>query len=64
MDMNLSKLREWVMKGSLVCCSPWGLKELNTTEQLNGKMSWDEDMKILQCDAEELDLYSKNNMKH
>ena len=50
-------------QGSLVCCSPWGLKELNTTEQLNGKMSWDEDMKILQCDAEELDLYSKNNMK-
>ena len=47
-----------------MCCSPWGLKELNTTEQLNGKMSWDEDMKILQCDAEELDLYSKNNMKH
>ena len=21
--------------GSLVCCSPWGCKELNTTEQLN-----------------------------
>ena len=22
-------------QGSLVCCSPWGLKELDTTEQLN-----------------------------
>ena len=21
--------------GSLVCCSPWGLKESDTTEQLN-----------------------------
>ena len=34
MDMNLSKLQELVM-GSLVCCSPWGRKELDTTEQLN-----------------------------
>ena len=35
-DMSLSKLRELVMdKGSLVCCSPWGHKELNRTEQLN-----------------------------
>ena len=32
MNMNLSKLQEWVMQGSLVCCSPWGGKELNTTE--------------------------------
>ena len=22
-------------QGSLVCCSPWGHKELDTTEQLN-----------------------------
>ena len=22
-------------QGSLVCCSPWGLKELDMTEQLN-----------------------------
>ena len=22
-------------KGRLVCCSPWGYKELDTTEQLN-----------------------------
>ena len=22
-------------QGSLVCCSPWGLRELDTTEQLN-----------------------------
>ena len=25
-------------QGSLVCCSPWGLKELDTTEQLNNKI--------------------------
>ena len=29
-DMSLSKLQE-VVKGSLVCCSPWGGKELDTT---------------------------------
>ena len=34
-DMSLSKLRELVMDGSLMCCSPWGCKELDTTEQLN-----------------------------
>ena len=29
MDMSLSKLQETVeeREGSLVCCSPWGLKE-------------------------------------
>ena len=25
-------------QGSLMCCSPWGLKELDTTEQLNSKL--------------------------
>ena len=34
MDMSLSKLREMV-KDSLACCSPWGRKESDTTEQLN-----------------------------
>ena len=40
MDMSLSKL--WVVcggQGSLVCCSPWGCKESNTTEWLNW-MNW------------------------
>ena len=32
MDMSLSKFRELVMEGSLVCCSPWGCKEPDTTE--------------------------------
>ena len=32
MDMSLSKLRELVMDRGLVCCSPWGCKELDTTE--------------------------------
>ena len=36
MDMSLSKLLELVMdKGGLACCSPWGRKELDMTEQLN-----------------------------
>ena len=36
MDMSLSKLWELVMnKGSLVCCSPWGREELDTTACLN-----------------------------
>ena len=36
-DMSLSKLHEWVSgkQGSLVGYSPWGRKELDTTEQLN-----------------------------
>ena len=25
----------WWTRGSLACCSPWGCKELDTTEQLN-----------------------------
>ena len=36
MDVSLSKLQELVMDTvSLVCCSPWGHKKLDTTEQLN-----------------------------
>ena len=36
MDMSLSKLWEMVKgQGGLVCCSPWGRKESDVTEQLN-----------------------------
>ena len=35
MDMSLSRLRDSEGQGSLVCYSPWGHKELDTTEQLN-----------------------------
>ena len=35
MDVNLSKLGDREGQGSLACCSPWGCKELDTTEQLN-----------------------------
>ena len=36
MDTSLSKLQEMSEgQGSLVCCSPWGRKELDTTEQWN-----------------------------
>ena len=35
MDMSLGKLWELVGTGSLVCCCPWGHRELDMTEQLN-----------------------------
>ena len=36
MDMSLSKLLLVMdQQGSLVCCSPWGRKESDMTEQLN-----------------------------
>ena len=37
MDISLSKLQELVGDGqrTLVCCSPWGRKELDMTERLN-----------------------------
>ena len=36
MEMSLSKLREIVEdREALLCCSPWGLKELDTTEGQN-----------------------------
>ena len=35
MDISLSKLWESEGQGSLVCCSPWGHKELNMAERLN-----------------------------
>ena len=40
MNMSLSKLWEIVKdRGSLACCSPWGHKELDTTEWLNNSNS-------------------------
>ena len=36
MDVSLNKLQEMVKDSSLVCYSPWGCKELDRTEQLNG----------------------------
>ena len=34
-DISLSKFQELVMDGGVACCSPWGHKESDTTEQLN-----------------------------
>ena len=34
-DMSLSKLQELVRQGGLACYSPWGRKELDTTERRN-----------------------------
>ena len=40
MDMGLSRLRELVMDRE-ACCSSWGRKESDTTEQLNGtELTW------------------------
>ena len=36
-DMSLNKLWETEGQGSLACCSSWGCKELDKTEQLNSK---------------------------
>ena len=35
MDMSLGKLGAGDGQGGLACCSPWGGKELDTTERLN-----------------------------
>ena len=35
MDMSLSQLQEMVKDREAWCCSSWGHKELDTTEQLN-----------------------------
>ena len=35
MDMSLTKLGAGNGQGGLACCSPWGQKELDRTEQLN-----------------------------
>ena len=40
MDMSLSKFQEMVKDSKeLACCSPWGCKELDTTERLNNNNS-------------------------
>ena len=31
-DMNLGKLQEIVEEEELICCSPWGGKEVNMTQ--------------------------------
>ena len=35
--MSLSKLRDSEGQGGLVCCSPWGRKELETSGRLTTK---------------------------
>ena len=33
-------------QGSLVCCSPWGRKESDMTEQLNNNKRWTQEIYI------------------
>ena len=42
MDISLSKLQEMEGQGRLACCSPWGGKELDMTEQLKNNNSQEE----------------------
>ena len=37
MDVSEQALGDSEGQGSLVCCSPWGCKELDMTEQLNNR---------------------------
>ena len=50
MNMSFSKLQEMVKdegQGSLVCCSPWGHKESDTTEQLKNRIRvWEDQPEI------------------
>jgi len=39
MAISLSKLQETVKAGGPACCSPWGQKESDMTEQLNNNKS-------------------------
>ena len=36
-------------QGSLACCSPWGLKALDTTERLNKSHFREQDLHFLRC---------------
>ena len=42
-------------QGSLVCCSPWGRKESDTTEWLNNKHFW--------CSSNTLDITQLKNLQ-
>ena len=58
MDMSLNKLRGVDDgQGGLVCCSPWGCKESDMTEQLNCTIAQlchrDALLPILRSDPEE-----------
>ena len=39
MDMSLNKLGGGERQGSLACCSPWGHKESDVTDQLNNHLT-------------------------
>ena len=41
MDVSEQALGDSEGQGSLVCCSPWGCKELDMTEQLNNRQQHD-----------------------
>ena len=55
MDMSLSTLGDSEGQGSLVCCSPWGRKELDMTQRLNNNKGGNGGM-----DLERLNEYDPN----
>ena len=48
-------------QGSLVCCSPWGPKESDTTEQLNGTINTTEIQRIIRVYYEQLYVNKMDN---
>ena len=69
MDMSLSKLGDSEGQGSLVCCSPWGRKELGTTERLNNNKQefqmpiYDLEMQIRDQKEDESNLLWKHDIQ-
>ena len=55
MDMSLSTPGDSEGQGSLVCCSPWGRKELDMTQRLNNNKGGNGGM-----DLERLNEYDPN----
>ena len=51
MDVSLSRLQELDGQGGLMCCSPWGRKESDTTEWLNWTELWDKEFFGKECEV-------------
>ena len=62
MDMSLSKLQEIVRQEGLACYSPWGRKEVDTTEwPNNNNLRWWE-VPLLECGIHILTSFARENI--